>query len=95
VRKLSLNISSHARLSLEWSRGSGGDGYLMSMPRVTSESDDEDPSNRSKWLLFELLPAIEGSDFVNGVEFETAVFELRGELFSDNRPLVGTLEYGD
>ena len=64
------------------------------MPRIASESEDEDPSKRSKWL-FELIPAIEGSDFVNGVELDTAVFELRGELFSHDRLLAGTLEYGD
>lgn len=63
--------------------------------RTASESDNEDPSNKSSWVLFELVPAIEGSDFVYGGEFDTAVFELRGELFSDDRPLVGMLGHGD
>lgn len=61
------------------------------MLRIARDSDDdEEPDNRS---LLEPVPVSEGSDFENGVWTDTAVLELRGELFSGD--LLAMLGHGE
>ena len=60
---------------------------MSCVPGIASESDDDEELDNK---------VVPESDIANGKVFDTVVFELRGELFPDDRLLRDiTLEHGE